>query len=230
MEKEWIVRLTHKIPVNKLDKWCSAIKRGKYKTKELQAIKWIHHYELRRAFYTQTKIVFPVTEEGKVVVEIFWSLAPEKGWMPSMAVGISWEQTGWQTELTPDLADHLIHLRYFPCFSQQAVTQALKGEKLLQQCQQYHRGPEGKGPPSLQYLALRTAVKYGKVSTLTPTTFHIKNSTNDKASTTTSHAGSKRGSFKTLHKRRVMGSLESLCRPSCPTRLDRRTSMGGVSN
>ncbi|AAT68796.1 vif protein [Simian immunodeficiency virus] len=230
MEKTWIVRLTHKIPMNKLDRWCSAIKREKYKTKELDTVQWIHHFELRNSYYTQTKIVFPITKEGGVVVELLWCLTPEKGWLPTMAVAIAWETKTWKTELTPDLADHLIHLRYFPCFSQQAVRQAIRGEILLQQCQQYHRGPEGKGPPSLQYIALRVAVKHGKVPTLTPTTFHLKNNTHDKARVAAGHARSKRGSPKTFHQRRTIWSLESLCRLTRPTRLDGRTSMGCIGH
>ncbi|ADF42564.1 vif protein [Simian immunodeficiency virus] len=230
MEKMWVVRLTHKIPMNKLDRWCSAIKKGKYKTKELAPITWQHHFELRNSYFTQTRIIFPITKEGKVVVELFWCLAPEKGWLPGMAVGLSWEQGNWQTELSPELAEHLIHLRYFPCFTQQAVRQAILGEKLLTCCQQYHRGAGGNGPPSLQYICLRVAIKYGKATALTPTNALVKASSNFQASATIHDAGCKRRSHETLSKGRINWRLELLCRVTSRARVDRRTGLGSLSN
>nr|CAE46400.1 vif protein [Simian immunodeficiency virus] len=230
--KEWIVRLTYKIGETKLEHWMSTLKSIIYKTNELKGTVIIPHFRITWEWYTMTKIHIPL-RAAYMEVKLYWHLTPEKGYLSQVAISIAYVHlsTGWATEVDPVTADEIIHKDHFSCFTRQAVRQALRGEVVLSTCARkkahYHpRTGPGREPPSLQYIVLQAAIRYGKVTTITPTSISFKNGRNHSKAATGSSMGYHRGGKKTLQQRRDhwnMGSL--LVITSAPT-LDRRTSHG----
>ncbi|CAJ57813.1 vif protein [Simian immunodeficiency virus] len=222
MDKLWVTRLTWKVPRNRMQRWVGTIRYHMYKTKYLQKLIWVHHFQLRMASFTQAKWILPLEEKENrveyITITQYWCLAPDKGYTSDWdTISIEWSVSDvtldakvYSTELTPEVADHLIHTKYFPCFTASAVRQAIRGEVLLAVCEVRHKGRDS--PPSLQFLALKVAVRHGKVATQSSSANNIKAHTNTKSSIRKTHERSKGRDAHTLHKRRGHWSLESLCR------------------
>ncbi|AAW21260.1 vif protein [Simian immunodeficiency virus] len=222
MDKLWVTRLTWKVPRNRMQRWVGTIRFHIHKTKYLQKLIWVHHFQLRHASYTQAKWILPLEEKDTRVeyltITQYWCLAPDHGYTSDWdTISIEWsvsdivrDEKVYATEVTPNVADHLIHTKYFPCFTASAVRQAIRGEVLLAVCGVRHKGRDT--PPSLQFLALTAAVRYGKVATQSSSTADLQTHSNTKASARKAHERSSRRNAYTLHKRRGHWSLESLCR------------------
>ncbi|AFV26150.1 vif protein [Simian immunodeficiency virus] len=151
-EKRWIAVPTWRIP-GRLERWHSLIKHLKYTTKELQKVCYVPHYKVGWAWWTCSRVIFPLQEDSYLEVQGYWSLTPERGWLGTYAVRITWYSRNFWTDVTPDCADTLLHSTYFPCFSAGEVRRAIRGEQLLSCCRfpKAHKNQV----PSLQYLALR---------------------------------------------------------------------------
>ncbi|AAT68812.1 vif protein [Simian immunodeficiency virus] len=151
MEKEWIVVLTWKLHPNQIDKMQHILKVHKYKSKQLEKATYKHHYQITWEWWTRAQWEIPVGQ-GVLIIKFYHNLTPEKGLLRTEGVGLIWAHpSGWSTEVTPQTADALVHSQYFPCFSDRAVQQALRGEKLTSHCWNFHK----EQVLSLQYLALQ---------------------------------------------------------------------------
>nr|ANT87092.1 vif protein [Simian immunodeficiency virus] len=151
-EKRWIAVPTWRIP-ERLERWHSLIKYLKYKTKDLQKVCYVPHYKVGWAWWTCSRVIFPLQEGSHLEVQGYWNLTPERGWLSTYAVRITWYSRNFWTDVTPDYADILLHSTYFPCFTAGEVRRAIRGEQLLSCCKfpRAHRYQV----PSLQYLALK---------------------------------------------------------------------------
>ncbi|AFV26258.1 vif protein [Simian immunodeficiency virus] len=151
-EKRWVVVPTWRIP-GRLEKWHSLIKYLKYNTRELQKVCYVPHHKVGWAWWTCSRVIFPLQGEAHLEIQGYWNLTPEKGWLSTYAVRITWYARNFWTDVTPDYADVLLHSTYFTCFSEGEVRRAIRGEQLLSCCRfpKAHKNQV----PSLQYLALR---------------------------------------------------------------------------
>ncbi|AAC57053.1 vif protein [Simian immunodeficiency virus - agm.tan-1] len=130
-EKLWVTRLTWRVSGEHIDKWKGIVKY--HMRNRLQDWTYLMHYQCGWAWYTCSRFLIPLGGEGKIVVDCYWHLTPEQGWLSTYAVAISFEnwQNTYKTEVTPDVADHMIHCHYFPCFTDRAIQQAIRGESFL---------------------------------------------------------------------------------------------------
>nr|AKC34211.1 vif protein [Human immunodeficiency virus 2] len=157
-EKNWIVVPTWKIP-GRLEKWHSLVKYLKYKTKELQQVSYVPHHKVGWAWWTCSRVIFPLRKGAYLEVQGYWNLTPERGLLSSYAVRLTWYKESFFTDVTPDVADQLLHGSYFSCFTANEVRRAIRGEKILSHCN-YPSAHTGQ-VPSLQFLALRV-IQEGK--------------------------------------------------------------------
>ncbi|AFV26240.1 vif protein [Simian immunodeficiency virus] len=164
-EKRWVMVPTWRIP-GRLERWHSLIKHLKYNTRELQKVCYVPHHKVGWAWWTCSRVIFPLQGETHLEIQGYWNLTPEKGWLSTYAVRITWYTRNFWTDVTPDYADVLLHGTYFTCFSEGEVRRAIRGEQLLSCCRfpKAHRHQV----PSLQYLALRV-VSYVRSQGKNPT-------------------------------------------------------------
>ncbi|AAA74708.1 viral infectivity factor [Simian immunodeficiency virus] len=156
MEKEWIVVPTWRMTPRQIDRLQHIIKTHKYKSKELEKATYKHHYQIEWQWYTYCQWTIPVGD-GTIWITFYHNLAPERGWLHMQGIRIQYQWNQWNTDLTPAVADRLIHNFYFPCFTARAVNQAVRGELLTSHCWTPHTDQV----PSLQYLALQVYLKDG---------------------------------------------------------------------
>ncbi|BAM76174.1 vif protein [Human immunodeficiency virus 2] len=158
-DKNWIVVPTWRVP-GRMEKWHSLVKYLKYRTKDLEKVRYVPHHKVGWAWWTCSRVIFPLEGKSHLEIQAYWNLTPEKGWLSSYAVRITWYTERFWTDVTPDYADILIHSTYFSCFTAGEVRRAIRGEKLLSCCNypQAHKVQV----PSLQYLALVVVQQNGR--------------------------------------------------------------------
>nr|ADO34201.1 vif protein [Simian immunodeficiency virus - agm.Sab92018]AVK70352.1 vif protein [Simian-Human immunodeficiency virus]AVK70360.1 vif protein [Simian-Human immunodeficiency virus]AVK70369.1 vif protein [Simian immunodeficiency virus] len=153
MEKLWIVRPLWRVTSHQQEKWTSLVKYHKYVSKQCENWLYTPHTRIRWNWYSYQEFTIPLKDGALIHVTHYWHLTPEQGWLETYATGIGYQKGPFFTDIDPQTADHLIHGSYFPCFTDRAVRQAIRGEQYL-----WCRHPEGHYPyrqvPSLQYLAL----------------------------------------------------------------------------
>nr|APX43172.1 vif protein [Simian immunodeficiency virus] len=160
MEKEWITVLIWRISPRQMDRLMHCCKVHMYKSKHLQKAEYKHHYQIEWEWWTRAQFEIPIGQ-GKLVIKIYHNLTPERGLLREEGVGLIWvyqkpTKSCWIAEVTPTEADRLIHNYYFPCFTDSAVRQAIRGEQLTSHCWTPHVGQV----PLLQYLALKAYLGY----------------------------------------------------------------------
>ncbi|AFV26276.1 vif protein [Simian immunodeficiency virus] len=166
-EKSWVTVPTWRIP-RRMERWHSLIKHLKFNTKELQKVCYVPHNKVGWAWWTCSRVIFPLEKESHLEVQGYWNLTPEKGWLSSYAVRITWYSRNFWTDVTPDVADQLIHSTYFSCYTQGEVRRAIRGEQILSCCK--YPSAHKRQVPSLQFLALRILHKQnGKCKRENPT-------------------------------------------------------------